>query len=114
MLNLHRPALLTALALLVVGCSGHGNIMKSTELAKVEIGMDQKEVLAIMGEPQRRETYGSTEFLIYPGDDGDKTALLDYIPIAIVDGRVTGLGRNLYNTVVRSKTQADLNSSQRH
>ena len=100
--------------LLVVGCSGHGNIMKSTELAKVEIGMDQKEVLAIMGEPQRRERYGSTEFLIYPGDDGDKTALLDYMPIAIVDGRVTGLGRNLYNTVVRSKTQADLNSSQRH
>ena len=76
--------------------------------------MAQKEVLAIMGEPHRRETYGSTEFLVYPSNDGDKTALLDYVPIAIVAGRVTGLGRNLYNTVVRSKTQTDLSSSQRH
>ena len=46
-----------------------------------------------------------TEFLIYAADDH---SILDFIPIAIVGGRVTGIGRHVYDHVVRAKVQADL------
>ena len=33
------------------------------------------------------------------------TALLDFIPIAVADGRVTGTGRKLYDAVVQAHTR---------
>jgi hypothetical protein len=63
--------------------------------------MTRDEVLQIMGPPQRQEIYGSTEFLIYSTDGRSTAALLDFTPIAIVDGRVTGTGRSLYEAVVQ-------------
>ena len=61
--------------------------------------MTREEVIAILGEPQRQETYASTEFLIYSTDGGNTTALLHFTPIAIVDGRVTGTGRSAYDAL---------------
>jgi hypothetical protein len=71
-----------------------------------KVGMSQNQVVAILGEPQRRETYEGTEFLIYPTDSGG--GALNFMPIAIVGERVTGIGRNVYDNVVRSKAQSDL------
>jgi hypothetical protein len=53
-----------------------------------------------LGPPRARETYGGTSFLLY-GDDASAT-----IPIGIVDGRVTSIGRAAYDVVVRSQAQA--------
>jgi hypothetical protein len=75
----------------------------------VEVGMSESQVLALMGQPQRRESQGGTEFLIYATDDRSTTVLLNFIPIAVVDGRVTGIGRHVYDHVVRAKTRSDLN-----
>jgi hypothetical protein len=58
-----------------------------------------------MGPPQRREEYGETEFLIYSADGTSSTALLDFTPIAIVNGRVTGTSRSLYDVVVQARSR---------
>jgi hypothetical protein len=93
-------------------CSENSSSSNAATLQlNVELGMSQSQVLAIMGEPQRRETHGGTEFLLYATEEGDKTALLHFIPIAIVDGRVTGLGRHVYDHVVQSKAKSDLEPS---
>ena len=59
-------------------------------ISDIEVGMTQNQVLSILGQPQLRETYGGTEFLIYDSDGGRGT------PIAIVGGRVTSIGRTLW------------------
>ena len=74
--------------------------------------MTESRVLAIMGQPQRRESHGATEFLIYATENDNKAALINFIPIAMVDKRVTGIGRHVYDHVVRSKAQFDLNPQQ--
>jgi hypothetical protein len=71
-------------------------------LSQIRAGMTRQEVLDIMGPPQRQETYASTEFLIYSSDGASNTALLNFTPVAIVDGRVTGTGRVLYDAVVHA------------
>jgi hypothetical protein len=71
--------------------------------------MTRDEVLQIMGPPQRQEIYGATEFLIYSTDGRSTTALLDFTPIAIVDGRVTGKGRSLYEAVVQANSKGRRN-----
>jgi hypothetical protein len=88
------------ITLLLAGCAAAGGTPDaSANISRVEIGMTQEQVLSIMGQPQSRETYGGTEFLIYGvGGNG--------MPVAIVGGRVTGIGRNVYN-LVRSASQPD-------
>jgi hypothetical protein len=102
-------ALTVTVSLLVCGCSEKPGDKASAGLMNVEVGMSESQVLALMGQPQRRESQGGTEFLIYATDDRSTTALLNFIPIAMVDGRVTGIGRHVYDHVVRAKTRSDKN-----
>ena len=71
-------------------------------LSKIRPGMTREEVIATLGDPQRQEMYASTEFLIYSTDGTSNTALLNFTPVAIVDGHVTGTSRVLYDAVVRA------------
>jgi outer membrane protein assembly factor BamE (lipoprotein component of BamABCDE complex) len=71
------------------------------DVSNVAVGMTQNQVLSILGQPQKRESYGPTEFLFYTSSFGAD------IPIAIVDGKVTSIGRAAYDIVVRSKSQPD-------
>ena len=81
-------------------------------LMNVQVGMTRDEVISIMGLPQKREAYGRTEFLIYrTGLDGSEQER--FTPVAIVDGKVTGWGRNYYDNALRSKIEADVNIRQR-
>ena len=91
----------TVILILLTGCTNPSS-MQAARLDSVRPGMTRDEVLEIMGPPQRQEIHGSTEFLIYSTDGRSTTALLDFIPIAIVDGRVTGTGRSLYEAVVQA------------
>src|SRR6516162_3224093 len=96
--------LISTADLVVAGCSGDTRSQAAKNLLSVDIGMTESQVLAIMGQPQRREIQGGTQFLIYATDGKSEEALIDFIPIAIVDGRVTGIGRQLYDHVVRSQS----------
>jgi hypothetical protein len=77
-------------------------------LMKVQIGMSRDEVIALMGQPQKREAYGKTEFLIYRTDYRGIGERENFTPIAIADGRVVGWGRNYYDNTMRSKVDADV------
>jgi len=54
-----------------------------------------------------REAYGPTEFLFYTSSHGTS------VPIAIVDGKVTSMGRAAYEIVVKSKTQVERTAATR-
>jgi hypothetical protein len=87
------------------GCADTGG--SAANLMKVDVGMSRSEVVAIMGEPPKVDRQGSTEFLIYPGEGDSAAGTANIYPVAIVDGRVTGIGRGLYDQVVRAKAQSD-------
>jgi hypothetical protein len=98
-----RVALWCALwAILPQGGCTDPMAMPVAGLSQIRTGMTRQEVLAILGPPQRQETYAATEFLIYSSDGTSNTALLNFTPVAIVDGRVTGTSRVLYDAVVQA------------
>lgn len=103
---LKRPLLWYAASalLLLAACSAFKEDT-AAKVARVQAGMARADVLALLGPPQRREEYGGTEFLIYSTDGTSSTALLEFTPIAVVDGRVTGTGRPLYEAVVQAHTR---------
>jgi SmpA/OmlA family protein len=107
MFNLRNAAVWFALLVMSegTGCAETNSNSAGARLMDVEVGMTQNQVVSILGEPERRETYGGTEFLIYPASSSSPQ---NFMPIAVVGGRVTGIGRNVYDNVVRSKTQSDL------
>jgi hypothetical protein len=77
--------------------------LQADRLSRIAPGMAREQVVAIMGTPLRTEWHGSTEFLIYSADGTSNTALIDFTPIAIVEGRVTGTGRGLYDAVLQAR-----------
>ena len=99
MINLRSIAIWLALSQLP-GCAA-GNGATGADVSNVEVGMTQSQVLSILGQPRMREAYGPTEFVFYPNSSGSN------VPIAIVDGKVTSIGRAAYDIVVRSRAQSD-------
>jgi SmpA / OmlA family len=74
-------------------------------LTQIHPGMTRQEVLAAMGPPHRQEIYGTTEFLIYSADGNTDGPQSNLIPVAIVDGRVTGTGRAFYDAIVQANNR---------
>ena len=94
-----RNAVLWVVLSHLAGCAAANS--GATNVTNVEVGMTQNQVLALLGQPKMREAYGGTEFLFYPNDAGVS------VPLALVEGRVTSIGRAAYDVVVRSKMQSD-------
>ena len=84
----------------LAGCAAESSGATRSDVSNVEVGMTQSQVLSILGQPQMREAYGPTEFLFYTSSYGTS------VPIAIVEGKVTSVGRSAYEIVVRSKEQS--------
>jgi hypothetical protein len=96
----NSPLVLALVAsLAVAGCAGANSGPSIASISNIEVGMTESQVLSIMGQPRKRKTYGGTSFLIY-GDDAGTS-----VPIGIVGGRVTSIGRAAYGIVVRSQAQ---------
>ena len=74
----------------LAGCAAESGGATSADVSNVEVGMTQSQVFSILGQPQMREAYGPTEFLFYTSSYGAS------IPIAVVDGKVTSIGRAAY------------------
>jgi hypothetical protein len=102
-----RSAVLWFVLLQLAGCAAESSGATGSDVSNVEVGMTQTQVLSILGQPQMREAYGPTEFLFYTSIYGTS------VPIAIVDGKVTSVGRAAYDIVVRSKTQSASTASTR-
>jgi hypothetical protein len=91
-----------AFVLFVGGCGiiiASGN--QSNINTKLQVGMARQEVIAIMGNPAKREAYGKTEFLMYRTNFNEIDDIA-YTPIAIVDGKVAGWGRNYYDNALKA------------
>jgi len=98
-LNLRVAVALLAF-LAVAGCAGANGGSTVASISNIEVGMTEGQVLSILGQPRARESFGGTSFLFYADTAGTS------IPIAIVDGRVTSIGRAAYDIVVRSQAQS--------
>ncbi|MBI1803244.1 MAG: DUF3192 domain-containing protein [Ignavibacteriae bacterium] len=109
------------------GCAGsvawHSMRMGSTngeaednnkKMMQLEIGQPKDSVLAIMGQPTRREAYRldnnrAVEFLFYRtrGWSNQESADNDeqFTPMAFEDKKLIGWGRNFYDNIVKIAVQ---------
>jgi len=90
-----------AALLQVSGCASSNDKIVRGDVSEVAVGMTRSQVISVLGQPQRLETYGPTEFLFYKSNYGED------LPIAVVEGKVTSIGRGAYEIVVKSKAVAD-------
>lgn len=112
---------------LFIGCTGssawYGRKMGQTakeaeinnrKMMELKIGQSKEEALKIMGLPTKREAYQLenkkiVEFLFYrtqgwAGDDlGDRDN--QFTPLALVNNKLVGWGRNYYDNVVRAAVE---------
>jgi hypothetical protein len=62
----------------------------------IKIGMEKAKVIETLGTPHKTETYGDTEFLFYNTPWYMAPSAITSNPIAIKDGKVSGLGQSYY------------------
>jgi hypothetical protein len=96
---------LLVLALVAVGCASDPYLPapQAQSLLQVEAGMSRDEVVAQLGEPHRQETVGAAEFLFYRTDWRTATEAQRFSPVAVVDGKVVGLGKVYYEDAIRAE-----------
>ena len=68
----------------------------------VKIGADRSAVIAQLGTPQRKETYGNTEFFFYNVPWQLAIGAVGRLPIAIADGKVVGFGKSNYESYLKN------------
>ena len=83
------------------GCASDNASTARGDVSEVAVGMTRSQVISILGPPQKLETFGPTEFLFYRSGYGED------LPIAVVEGKVSSIGRGAYEIVVKSKAVAD-------
>ena len=69
---------------------------------KTKVGMSRDEIVSQLGPPHRHETYEATEFLFYNTSWASKDAAVQQNPVAIIDGKVVGLGKGYYSAFVKA------------
>jgi hypothetical protein len=99
-------------ASIVAGCIQLQSGVNAFNTIRLYVGMTRDEVIATMGKPQIREAYGKTEFLIYRTDLPVGTQTVDFTPVALVNGKVTGWGRKPYDDARRKRTDANTKKPQ--
>jgi len=106
-----------AAAAVLAGCGFVSTVkssMRNDDLMKIQVGMSREDVIRVMGEPQKREMYGREEYLLYQtANEPFAPESANYTPIAILNGRVAGWGRNYYDDAVRTKVDANVNVTHR-
>ncbi len=93
----------------LAGCAQLQSGVNAFNTMRLQVGMTRDEVIATMGKPQIREAYGRTEFLIYRTDLPVSAGKADFTPVALVGGKVTGWGRDLYDETRRKRVDANIN-----
>jgi outer membrane protein assembly factor BamE (lipoprotein component of BamABCDE complex) len=100
-------ALILTCVIMISGCGVSRGITATSsrnKLNQIEIGMSKDQVSKIMGAPYKREAYSGVEYWLYI-TEWDGTGILapasspvdsELTPIAFVDGKVDGWGRNYY------------------
>ena len=113
----HRSVLLICLCLLVSGCGTVNHFSAQATRSRMNnlgLGMTKDEVLRILGEPYKKEAYEGVEYwLYYTQSYGDfvygleHKSDLNFTPVAFIDGKVDGWGRNYYEKQ-RERIEAEI------
>jgi hypothetical protein len=99
-------------ASILASCAQLQSGVNAFNTIRLHVGMTRDDVIATMGKPQIREAYGKTEFLIYRTDFPVGTQTVDFTPVALVNARVTGWGRNIYDEARRKRAEANTKKPQ--
>jgi major membrane immunogen (membrane-anchored lipoprotein) len=112
MRRFHLMGIIIVASSLLAGCAEMQYGMNSFNTLRLQVGMSRDEVIATMGKPQIRESYGKTEFLIYRTDFPASSGTADFTPVAIMNGKVTGWGRDFYDETRKKRVQVSANKKQ--
>jgi hypothetical protein len=106
-----QSIIVIAAVFLVGGCAQLQSSVNAFNTVRLREGMTHDEVIATMGKPQIREARGKAEFLIYRTDPiGTEKA--DFTPVVLVNGKVTGWGRKIYDETRRKRAEANVTGQQ--
>ena len=94
----------------IAGCAQLQSGVNTFNTIRLRVGMTHDEVVATMGKPQIREAYGKAEFLIYRTDLLIGIQTVDFTPVVLVNGKVTGWGRKIYDKTRRKSADANVDS----
>ncbi len=99
------------LAAILGGCAEASRQLESMEqksaTEKLEVGMSRDRLVSLMGTPARRENYGSMQFYIYETNYLALSESGQFTPVAVVDGKVAGWGRDYYDAAVEAQSRWD-------
>jgi len=112
MRRFHLLGSIIVVASLLAGCAEWQYGVNSLNTLRLQVGMSRDEVITTMGKPQIRESYGKTEFLIYRTDFPASSGTADFTPVAVVNGKVTGWGRDFYDETRKKRVQVSANKKQ--
>ena len=99
------------LAGVLAGCAEASRQIDSMEhksaIETLEVGMSRDRLVSLMGKPAKRENYGSTQFYIYETNYLALRESGQFTPVAVVDGKVAGWGRDYYDAAVEAQSWWD-------
>jgi len=101
-LQANSRASAVALLVIVSACQSSDrilppNLASTLVNGSLQVGMTRSAVVAQLGEPHRVETNGNMEFLFYRSPLTMAWATWTSNPIAVLDGKVVGLGSSFYS-----------------
>jgi hypothetical protein len=96
----------------LAGCAQLQSGVNAFNTIRLRVGMTHDEVVATMGKPQIREAYGKAECLIYRTDLLIGPEAMDFTPVVLVNGKVTGWGRKIYDETRRKRASSNVGQLQ--
>jgi hypothetical protein len=101
-MRIQRVALVVALLAMLTACQSSEkvlpvNVASALVNGSIHTGMSRAAVVAQLGDPHRIETNGKMEFLFYSAHWTMSWGTIGSNPIAVVDGKVVGMGSSFYS-----------------
>ena len=80
------------------GCGVYKARQNTSALMQLSVGDSKEKLISLMGEPKSREVYGNKEYWIYKTNISSDTLEM-HTPILIMDGKVSGWGKNYWKDI---------------
>jgi len=101
-MSIPRVALVIAMLAMLAGCQSTEKVLPMNQASNlvngaIRVGMSRAAVVDRLGTPHRVETAGNMEFLFYNAPWQMSWGTASTNPIAIVDGKVVGMGSSFYS-----------------